>query len=169
MQIWSLVCEGCGWWLCAKGRWETTVKGVVDEKAAGWGWWWDSPWQQQSRDQLLSGSPVLGGGRQLECLQLSKVLTPRVRAERALRDHQPHLLTIQSMYGSSERGGSLQVHQLERGRAVPRGLGRALSYYTLICQQVSSSPSLLCSVEYDPFSLASIAQDRSLLTGWFLS
>ena len=77
----------CGWWLCAKGRCGTTAKGVVDEKAAGWGWWWDSPRQQQSRDQLLSGSPVLRGRRQLECLQLGEVLMPRVRAKRALRDH----------------------------------------------------------------------------------
>ena len=51
---------------------------------------------------------------------------------------QPHLLTIQRMCGSSERGGSLQVHQLENGRAVLLSLDRVLSYCTWICQKASS-------------------------------
>lgn len=64
------------------------MKGVVDEKAARLGLVVGPPSATAvTGDQLLSGSPVLGGRRQQECLQLSEVPTPRVRAKRALRDH----------------------------------------------------------------------------------
>ena len=45
---------GASWWLCTKGRWKTTEKGVVMRKLLGWGWWWDSPWQQQSKGTNFS-------------------------------------------------------------------------------------------------------------------
>ena len=52
--------EGCSvgalWWSCTKGRWETTEKAVVMRKLLGWGWWWASPWQQQSKGTSFSQS-----------------------------------------------------------------------------------------------------------------